>query len=165
MLTARTASALALAMLCPAAAAVAAAPDADAGMRIGNYELRSDRWNDVAWVWLVNFSCNTADPRCATPYSNPMVATPTEDLNVTGVPRPSRNGAGFQNTAFHAAGRYTLTVDVIDGVRCFGYNLPSHDVYDWDATSLSGTITSTFDAGCAGAPGGTNVYLFSLNPM
>ena len=96
---------------------------------------------------------------------NPMVATPTEDLNVTGVPRPSRNGAGFQNTAFHAAGRYTLTVDVIDGVRCFGYNLPSHDVYDWDATSLSGTITSTFDAGCAGAPGGTNVYLFSLNPM
>jgi hypothetical protein len=48
-------------------------------------------------------------------------------------------------------------------VRCIGYNLPSHDVYDWDAVSLAGTITSTYDAGCYGAPGGTSTYDFSLS--
>ncbi len=70
-----------------------------------------------------------------------------------------------RNTAFYADGRYTLTVDVIDGVRCIGYNLPSHDVYTWDAVSLSGTILSTYAAGCYGAPGGTSTFTFSLIRM
>ena len=163
----RTASAVApavaLGLLC---AAVAAAPTASAaGMGIGNYQVHSDRWNDVAWVWLVNHSCDGGDPRCGTPFSDPMVTTPTDDLNVTAVPRPSRNGTTFQNTAYYAGGRYTLTVDVVDGVRCFGQALPSHDVYSWDATSLQGTVTSTFETGCFGAPGGTNVFNFALEPM
>jgi hypothetical protein len=58
----------------------------------------------------------------------------------------------------YADGRYTLTVDAIDGVRCVGYNLPSHDVYSWDAATLAGTI----DASCYGGPGGTSTYTFSL---
>ncbi len=113
----------------------------------------------------MNHSCGGGDPRCGTPFSDPTVTTPTDDLNVTAVPRPSRNGTTFQNTAYYADGRYTLSVDVVDGVRCFGQALPSHDVYSWDAMSLQGTVTSTFETGCFGAPGGTNVFNFALEPM
>jgi hypothetical protein len=35
-------------------------------------------------------------------------------------------------------------------------------VYTWDAVTLTGSVTSTFDAGCGGAPGGTNSWPFTL---
>ena len=41
-------------------------------------------------------------------------------------------------------GRYTLTVDVPDGLRCgniyYGPTIPTHDVYTWDATTLAGSL-------------------------
>jgi hypothetical protein len=132
-------------------------------MRVGNYEVANDRWNDHSWVWSVTHSCRN-DPECGTYIVDPVIAPATDDLNVIAIPRPLKSQR-FQNTAFYADGRYTLTVDVIDGVRCVGYNLPSHDVYNWDAASLAGTIVSTFDAGCYGAPGGTATYTFSLVRM
>jgi hypothetical protein len=142
------------------AAAMALAPTASAaGMRIGNYEVANDRWNDHSWIWSVMYTCG--DPDCGTQLNDPVVNPQNGDLNVIGIPRPLKSQR-IQGTAFYADGRYTLTVDVIDGVRCIGYNLPSHDVYDWDAVSLAGTITSTYDAGCYGAPGGTSTYTFSL---
>ncbi len=55
-----------------------------------------------------------------------------------------------------------MIVDVPDGVRCMVYFLPSHDVYTWDAVTLSGSVESNFDAGCNGAPGGTESWPFSL---
>jgi hypothetical protein len=148
-----------------AALAVAAtlfAPAANAaGMRIGNYEVLNDRWDNHSWVWSVAHSCNNDDPGCGTYFDDPVIAPHTDNLNVTAIPRPLKSQR-FQGTAFYADGRYTLTVDVIDGVRCIGFNLPSHDVYSWDATTLAGTIVSTYDAGCYGAPAGTSTYTFSL---
>ena len=75
------------------------------------------------------------DPDCGTALVDPVMAPRPTNLNVIAIPRPLKSQR-FQNTAFFADGRYTLTVDVIDGVRCVGYNLPSHDVYSWDAASL-----------------------------
>jgi hypothetical protein len=140
-------------------AAMVGAPTANAGMKVGNYEVLTDRWNDHAWIWSVAHSCG--DPECATYFEDPIIAPATDNLNVIGIPRPLKSQR-IQNTAFYADGRYTLTVDVIDGVRCVGYNLPSHDVYSWDEVSLAGTIVSTYNAGCYGAPGGTSTYGFSL---
>ena len=33
-----------------------------------------------------------------------------------------------------------MIVDVPDGVRCTVYFLPSHDVYTWDAVTLTGSV-------------------------
>jgi hypothetical protein len=141
-------------------AAMVLAPTASAaGMRPGNYEVPNDRWNDHSWIWSVTHSCG--DPECGTYFVDPVMNPASDNLNVLAIARPPKSQR-FQGTAFYADGRYTLTVDVIDGVRCIGYNLPSHDVYNWDAVSLAGTINSTYDAGCYGAPGGTNTYNFSL---
>jgi hypothetical protein len=144
-------------------AATLLAPTANAAvkMRIGNYELLNDRWNDHSWIWAVTHSCGAPDPDCGTALVDPVVNPETDNLNVIAIPRPPKSQR-FQNTAFYADGRYTLTVDVIDGVRCVGYNLPSHDVYSWDAASLSGTIDSTYDASCYGGPGGSSTYTFTL---
>jgi hypothetical protein len=142
-------------------AAMVLAPTANAaGMKLGNYEVANDRWNDHSWIWSVTHSCG--DPDCGTYFVDPVANPASDNLNVTAIPRPLKSQR-FQGTAFYADGRYTLTVDVIDGVRCIGYNLPSHDVYNWDAVSLAGTITSMYDAGCYGAPGGTSTYNFSLS--
>jgi hypothetical protein len=144
------------------AATMMLAPAANAaGMRVGNYEVANNRWDNHTWVWFIAHSCGAPDPDCGTYLVDPVVNPATDNLNVIAIPRPPKSQR-FEGTAFFAGGRYTLTVDVIDGVRCIGYNLPSHDVYDWDAASLAGTITSTYDAGCYGAPGGVSTYDFSL---
>ena len=137
---------------------------ASAEMSVGNYAVLSNRWTDHSWVWSVAHQCKGGDPLCGTLFVDPALAPETTELNVIAIPRPQRSQR-FQNTAFYADGRYTVTVDVIDGVRCFGYNLPSHDVYSWDAASLDGTIVSTFDAGCSGAPGGTSTWTFALQRL
>lgn len=142
------------------AAAIVCAPTANAaGMKIGNYEVLTDRWNDHSFLWSVVHSCGAPD--CGTFFVDPILNPASDNLNVIAVPRPLKSQR-FQETAFFADGHYTLTVDVIDGVRCIGYNLPSHDVYTWDAATLAGTINSTFDASCYGGPGGTNTFGFSL---
>ena len=78
------------------------------------------------------------------------------------MPRPAkrfRNPTGKRRRgeadAHLANGRYTMVVDVPDGVRCMVQFFPSHDMYTWDAVTLAGQVDSTFDAGCGGAPGGT----------
>jgi hypothetical protein len=146
-----------------AIAAMMLAPNANAAaMRIGNYEVLTDRWNDHSFVFAVAFSCGAPD--CGTYLEDTNVVTPTDNRNVIAIPRPPKSQR-FQGTAFYADGQYTLTVDVIDGVRCIGYNLPSHDVYTWDAATLNGTITSTFDADCYGGPGGSRTYGFNLQRL
>jgi hypothetical protein len=138
---------------------VLSAPIAHADMRIGNYEILTDRWNDHSWIWSVMHSCGAPD--CGTYFEDPVIAPATETMNVRAIPRPLKSQA-FQQSAFFADGRYTLTVDVPDGVRCIGYNLPSHDVYTWDAVSLVGSIESSFAAGCYGVPGGVETHPFVL---
>ena len=74
--------------------------------------------------------------------------------------------AVLHGQAHQANGTWTLVVDVPDGLRCgnvyYGPIIPTHDVYTWDAVTLTGKLDSTFDVGCDNAPGGTFSYPFSL---
>jgi hypothetical protein len=129
-------------------AAVALAPVAHAGMPAGNYELHTPRDPGHSWVWAVR-PCQTGQP-------------PADCVHVQAIPRPNGQATPFAGDASLANGRYTMIVDVPDGVRCTVYFLPSHDTYTWDAVTLTGSVDSTFDAGCGGAPGGTTTYPFTL---
>ena len=68
--------------------------------------------------------------------------------------------------AQRTGGTYTMTVDVPDGLRCgnvyYGPIIATRDVYTWDAATLSGTLQSSFAAGCDNAPAGTITYPFQL---
>jgi hypothetical protein len=77
---------------------------------------------------------------------------------VGAIPRPNGQATPWNADAHLANGRYTMVVDVPDGVRCTVSFLPSHDTYSWDMVSLQGSVDSVFDAGCGGAPGGTASY-------
>jgi hypothetical protein len=121
-------------------------PTAHADMLFGNYRLDTNRDPGHSWIWAIN-PCTPKGPGC---------------LTVQGVPQPNGQAAPYKTDAHLANGRYTMAVDVPDGVRCVVQFLPSHDVYMWDAVTLAGQVDSTFDTGCGGGPGGTNSYPFSL---
>jgi hypothetical protein len=130
-----------------AATAVLFAPVAHAGMLIGNYEVHTPRDPGHSWLWAV---------RPCTPVQH-------EDcIHVQAIPRPNGQAVPWAADAHLANATYTMVVDVPDGVRCTIYFLPSHDVYTWDAVALTGSVHSTFDAGCGGAPGGSADYPFEL---
>jgi hypothetical protein len=132
---------LALAM-----AALTLTPTAHADMLVGNYRLDTNRDPGHAWLWSVR-PCVSHTPDC---------------LRIQAIPQPNGQAAPYAEDAHLSSGRYTLTVDVPDGVRCVVQFFPSHDVYSWDAVSLTGQVVSTFDTGCGGGPGGGNTYPFSL---
>lgn len=129
-----------------AAATTALAPVAGAGMLIGNYELQTPRDPGHSWLWEIR-TCQSSSPDC---------------VHVQATPRPNGQATPYDGDAQLVNGRYTLTTDVPDGVRCAVYFLPSHDTYSWDAVTLAGSVNSTFDAGCGGSPGGTATYPFAL---
>jgi hypothetical protein len=142
-----------------ASAAVAFAPVARADMVVGNYELAiPNRYDFHTWVWAV-VQCHQAG----------SLATLADCVHVSAVARPVAKAFGYEGDAQLADGRYTLTVDVPDGLRCgdiyYGPTIPTHDVYSWDATTLAGTLDSSFDTGCSGAPAGTHTYPFTLSRM
>jgi hypothetical protein len=129
------------------ATALALAPSAAAGMLFGNYIVQTPKDAGHSWLWEIR----------------PCQFPPADDcVHVNGTPRPNGQAAPYNGDAHLANGRYTLAVDIPDGVRCTVYFLPSHDVWTWDAVTLAGSVDSTFDAGCGGAPGGTVSYPFSL---
>jgi hypothetical protein len=129
------------------ATAVFLAPAAHAGMPFANYEVQSPRDPGHSWLWSVR----PCEP-----------GLPAGCVQTQAVPRPNGQATPWKASASFANGQYTMPVDVPDGVRCTVYFLPSHDVYTWDAVTLTGSVQSTFDAGCGGAPGGTNSWPFSL---
>ncbi len=129
------------------AAAVALAPVARAGMQYGNYEVESSRDPGHSWLWIIR-PCEPGHPAdCIVDQAQP---------------RPNGQATPWSAVAHLANGQYTMVVDVPDGVRCTVYFLPSHDVYTWDAATLSGVVNSTFDNSCGGGPGGTASWPFSL---
>lgn len=116
----------------------------------GNFELRLEgRYDFHTWIWALA-SC---DGDC---------------VRVQAIPQPIARAFPYAGDAHLADGRYTLSVDVPDGLRCgniyYGTTIPTHDVYSWDATTRVGVLTSSFDAGCDGKPG-TLTYPFSLSLM
>lgn len=126
------------------AGAVAFAPVSRADMQIGNYRLDTPRDPGHAWIWAIR-PCTT--PGC---------------LQVSAIPQPNGQATPFDAHAQLVNGRYTMSVDSPDGVRCLVYFLPSHDVYSWDAVTLSGSVESSYQSGCGGAPGGTESYPIQL---
>lgn len=133
---------LALAM-----AALTLTPTAHADVHIGNYRLDTNRDPGHIWIWAIRPCRYDRGPEC---------------LTVQAIPQPNGQAAPFMAYAQLSDGRYTMPVDVPDGVRCVVQFFPSHDVYSWDPVTMAGQVDSTFDTGCGGGPGGTNSYPFSL---
>jgi len=77
-------------------------------------------------------------------------------LEIHAIPQPNGQAASYAGDAYLSNGRYAMTVNVPDGVRCVVQFFASHDVYSWDAVWLAGQVVSTSDTGCGGGPGGTN---------
>ena len=125
-------------------AAILCAPVSHAsGMPIGNYEFQTT-WDPThSWVWAV---------RCDVDLC----------LHISAIPRPSGGAAVWDGYAQLSNGTYTMEVDVPTGLICPGYGLPTHNTYSWDVPSLAGSVNSTYDAGCGGAPGGGFTYSFTL---
>jgi hypothetical protein len=132
---------LALAMV-----ALTVTPTAHADMLYGNYRVDTNRDPGHLWIWSIS-PCVQPAPGCAQVYATPQ---------------PNGQATVYRGIAQLANGRYTMAVDVPDGVRCVVQFFPSHDVYSWDAVTLAGQVDSTFDTGCGGGPGGSNSYPFSL---
>jgi hypothetical protein len=130
------------------AAAATLAPPANAGMTVGNYDVLTDRYTQASWVWFIA-PCQPAAPDC---------------LYISAIPRLKFYDY-YEGFAHLVDGRYTLTVDVIDGLRCPGYNMPTRDTYSWDAVTLAGTIDSVYDVGCYNGPPGSQFWTFALQRL
>lgn len=134
-----------------AGALFGSAPASHAQTPHGNFEMRIEgRYDFHTWIWAIS----ECEHQC---------------VHVQAIPQPVAKAFPYRGDAFLVDGRYTLTVDVPDGLRCgnvyYGPVIPTRDVYSWDAVSLSGTMSSSFAAGCDGAVGGTFTYPFSLTLM
>jgi hypothetical protein len=133
------------------AAAGVLAPSAHAMMQPGNYDVETNRYTQASWFWFVS-GCQ------------PDAETKPDCIDISAAPR-LKFYAYYGGEAQLVNGRYTLTVDVPDGVRCPGHNMPSRDTYSWDAVTLFGTIDSVYDVGCFGGPGGTQFWTFLLRRL
>ena len=142
-------------------AAMTFAPPASATMWLGNYKVNMpDRRDFHTWI----FSALTP---CYKPDGNQKSLD--DCIHVMTIPQPVAKADSNPADAYLVNGQYTMAIDEFFGLRCgdiyYGPTVPTHDVYTWDANTLSGQMTSTFDAGCDGAPGGTLTYPFSLSRM
>jgi hypothetical protein len=133
-----------------ALAPVSAASPAGAAMTNGNYNLLTDRYDLTSWVWFVT--------PCLPDKS-------TDCVNVSANPRLTRYYANYEGRATLVDGRYTLTIDVPDGLRCPGYNVPTRDTYTWDQNTLAGDIVSNYDVGCFNGPPGQQHWTFALQRL
>lgn len=132
-------------------AAITSVPPAQAEPFFANYSLNIEgRYDFHTWTWAVTH-CIPAAADCA---------------HIQAIPMPIAKAFEYDGDARLVDGRYTLEVDVPDGLRCgnvyYGATIPTRDVYSWDAGNLRGELRSSFAAGCDGAPGGTFTYPLSL---
>jgi hypothetical protein len=139
---------LAIATTVPVAVASLLAPPANA-YTLGNYDVLTNRYERASWVWTL-YPCQTAAPDC---------------LKVSATPR-LKFYAYYDGIAHLADGRWTLTVDVPDGLQCLpGYAMPTRDTYSWDDVSLAGTIEANYDVGCFNGPPGSQSWTFALQRL
>nr|WP_065042420.1 hypothetical protein [Mycolicibacter heraklionensis] len=137
-----------------ATAGIFTSPPSKSEPFFANYQLfLTDRYDFHTWAWAVSHCIPAADD-CA---------------HIQAVPMPVAKAFEYAGDAHLAEGRYTLAVDLPDGLRCsnvyYGPVIPTHDVYSWDAASLQGTLTSSFEVGCNGTPGGVLSYPFTLTRL
>jgi hypothetical protein len=131
------------------AAATVIPPPAHAMMTLGNYDVLTNRYTQASWAWMVSACIPEKSPDC---------------VAVSGISR-LKFYYEYSGKAHLANGRYTLVVDVPDGLRCPGYNMPTRDTYSWDEVSLAGTIESVYDVGCFNGPPGTQFWTFALQRL
>ena len=132
-----------------ALATLLAPPSSAAGMRLGNYDLLTNRYDRASWFWFIALCIPEKSPDCISVAARPRL----------------KFYAYYESKAWLVDGRYTFTVDVPDGLRCFGYNMPTRETYSWDAVTLAGTIDSKFDVGCNNGPPGTQFWTFALQRL
>ncbi|UXA09552.1 hypothetical protein KXD96_25360 [Mycobacterium sp. SMC-2] len=128
-------------------------------MLIGNYDLGiPSRYDFHTWVWAISPCHDTSS-----------LAAVAACVHVSAIARPVAKAFDYQGDAQLADGRYTLSVDVPDGLRCgnvyYGPTIATHDIYSWDATTLAGSLHSSFATGCDGALDGSYSYPFRLSRM
>lgn len=133
-----------------AALTVMLAPPTSA-MPYGNYALNIEgRYDFHTWIWMIS----------------PCQA---DCLLIGARPQPVAKAYPYTGRAQLSDGHYTLVIDDPLGLRCdnvyYGPTIPTHDVYVWDAATLAGSMQSSSDVGCDGAPGGTLDYPFRLTRM
>jgi hypothetical protein len=130
------------------AVATLVAPPAQAFWNPGNFDLLTNRYDRASWYWFVA-RCNPAAYECRWISAAPRL----------------KYYAYYQGNAYLANGQWTLKVDVPDGLRCPGYNLPTHETYVWDDATLVGTIDSAYDVGCFNGPPGKQFWTFKLQRL
>ncbi|AMO62519.1 Uncharacterised protein [Mycolicibacterium phlei] len=131
------------------AVGMSVAAPANADMQVGNYDLLTNRYDRASWVWFITPCYPDRQPNCRYVSARPRL----------------KYYAYYEGEAHLADGRYTMTVDVIDGLRCPGYNLPTRETYTWDEVSLAGTIESHYDVGCFNGPPGMQFWTFALQRL
>lgn len=131
------------------AAAVVLAPPAQAAMQVGNYDVLTNRYTRASWVWWVTPCHPHKQPDC---------------VDVSAAPR-LKFYAYYDGQAYLANGRYTMTVDVPDGLQCPGHVMPTRETWTWDEVTLAGTIDSKYDVGCFNGPPGSQFWTFALQRL
>jgi hypothetical protein len=144
----KTATAL-LSALAIALTAMVVAPPASAALRYGNYDLLTNRYDRASWVWVASLCIPEKNLDCALISARPRL----------------KFYEYYEGKAYLVDGRWTLVVDVADGLRCPGYNLPTRETYVWDNVTLAGTIDSKYDVGCFNGPPGSQFWTFALQRL
>jgi hypothetical protein len=145
----------AMAALTAFAAVLAPPAKAEVIMAPGNYDLLTNRYTvpaphpQASWVWFVSPCHPDKQYNC---------------VDVSAIPR-LKFYAYYDGNAYLANGRYTLTVDVPDGLRCPGHSMPTRETYSWDAVTLAGTIDSRYNVGCFNGPPGSQFWTFALQRL
>lgn len=141
---------IAAAVLAIAAGTAVTPPPAQAMMQLGNYDLMTNRYDrpaSASWLWWITNCYPAKQPDCVHVHARPRRAF----------------YAYFDGLAQLANGRYTMTVDVVDGLICpDNRRLPTRETYSWDERSLAGTIESHYAVGCFNGPPGMQFWTFQL---
>lgn len=130
-------------------AGIVAPPTAQAIMPIGNYDLLTNRYTQASWTWSVYPCFPDKQPDCVYAIARPRL----------------KFYAYYEGRAQLVNGRYTMTVDVPDGLICPGQRLPTRETYSWDEVSLAGTIESHYNVGCFNGPPGMQFWTFALQRL
>jgi hypothetical protein len=125
------------------------APPARAYMNLGNYDVLTNRYDLTSWIWWVSTCIPEKSADCR---------------DISGIAR-RKFYYEYGGKAHLDGDIYTLVVDVPDGLRCPGQNLPTRDTYTWNQYTLAGEINSTYDVGCFGGPPGTQFWTFALQRL
>jgi len=131
------------------AVATAVAPPAQAFLHPGNFDVLTNRYDRASWFWFI--------ARCS--------PEATADCRFISAAPRLKFYDYYEGNAYLVNGQWTLKVDVNDGLRCPGYNMPTHDTYVWDDNTLAGTITSDYDVGCFNGPPGSQFWTFALQRL